>query len=171
MQYVVPHAPGFCILVRREVHEAIGGFDETLVLAEDHDYVQRAAQLGKFRVLQSAPMPTSMRRVEKEGLVGLAFKYVYSEVFVITGQPIKKVPFEYELLRSIGRRGAVKIGLDKVREACVLGEPLERRPNATSSPAFRSGRPRADSIEMLLHDLTPTKSGAARLRGARIELA
>ncbi len=96
MQYVAPHAPGFCIMVRRDVHERIGGFDETVVLAEDHEYVQRAAEVGKFRILNSAPMRTSMRRIEKEGLVTLAFKYLYSELYVVTGRPVKSVPFEYE---------------------------------------------------------------------------
>ena len=96
MQYVAPHAPGFCILVRRDVHEAIGGFDETVVLAEDHDYVQRAAEHGKFRVLRSTSVATSMRRIEKEGLVRLAFKYLYCELYVVTGRPIREVPFDYE---------------------------------------------------------------------------
>ena len=96
MQYVVPHAPGFCILIRRSVHEAIGGFDETVVLAEDHDYVQRAAEQGKFRVLRSAVVATSMRRIEKEGLAQLAFKYLYCELYVVAGKPIREVPFDYE---------------------------------------------------------------------------
>jgi hypothetical protein len=96
MQYVAPHAPGFCILVRRDVHEAIHGFDETVVLAEDHDYVQRAAEHGRFRVLRSVTVATSMRRIEKEGLVRLAFKYLYCELYVVTGRPIREVPFDYE---------------------------------------------------------------------------
>ena len=96
MQYVAPHAPGFCILVRRDLHEAIGGFDETVVLAEDHDYVQRAAERGKFRVLHSVMVATAMRRIEKEGLVRLAFKYLYCELYVVSGRPIHKVPFDYE---------------------------------------------------------------------------
>ncbi len=96
MQYVAPHAPGFCILVRREVHETIGGFDETVVLAEDHDYVQRAAGQGTFRVLRNCMVGTSMRRIEKEGLVRLAFKYLYCELYVVTGRPIREVPFDYE---------------------------------------------------------------------------
>jgi len=99
MQYVVPHAPGFCILIRRRIHEAIGGFDETVVLAEDHDYVQRAAEQGKFRVLRSAVVATSMRRIEKEGLVQLAFKYLYCELYVVAGKPIREVPFDYEFAR------------------------------------------------------------------------
>lgn len=95
-QLIAPHAPGFCIMIRRELHERIGGFDETVVLAEDHEYVSRAAELGKFRILRSAPMRTSMRRIEKEGLITLAFKYIYSEVYVLSGRPIKEIPFEYE---------------------------------------------------------------------------
>jgi glycosyltransferase involved in cell wall biosynthesis len=96
MQYVAPHAPGFCILIKRDVHEAIDGFDETVVLAEDHDYVQRAAEKGTFRILRSYRVGTSMRRIEKEGLVRLAFKYLYCELYVVTGRPIREVPFDYE---------------------------------------------------------------------------
>ena len=36
------------------------------------------------------------RRIEKEGLVRLAFKYLYCEVYVVTGRPIREVPFDYE---------------------------------------------------------------------------
>lgn len=96
MQYVSPHAPGFCMLTRRETHEAIHGFDEEVLLAEDHDYAQRAAKLGKFRILRCMPVRTSMRRIEKEGILQLAFKYVYCELHVVAGQKIYDVPFDYE---------------------------------------------------------------------------
>ncbi len=96
MQYVVPHAPGFFILVRRDVHERIGGFDESLALAEDHDYVSRASEHGKFRVLRCCPVVASMRRIEKEGLLRLAFMYLYCEIHVVAGIPIREVPFDYE---------------------------------------------------------------------------
>lgn len=119
MQYVAPHAPGFCILVCRDVHERIGGFDETVVLAEDHEYVQRAAEVGKFRILRSAPMRTSMRRIEKEGLVTLAFKYLYSELYAVTGTPIKKLPFEYEFAAFESREQ-----LDRLAEP-IASLPIE----------------------------------------------
>jgi len=35
---LMPHIPGFCIFVRKSVHNRIGGFDERIKLAEDHDY-------------------------------------------------------------------------------------------------------------------------------------
>lgn len=96
MQYAQPHAPGFCLLLARATHEAIGGFDEEVLLAEDHDYAQRAARLGKFRILRCMPVRTSMRRIEKEGILQLAFKYVYCELHVVAGQKIYDVPFDYE---------------------------------------------------------------------------
>ena len=93
---VSPRAPGFCIFARRAVHQAIAGFDETLKMSEDHDYVRRAAQHGEFGLLTSARMPVSMRRLEKEGLIGLALKYLWCEMYALAGKPIRSMPFEYE---------------------------------------------------------------------------
>ena len=96
VQHISPHAPGYCIFCRRAIHEAIGGFDEKVKLAEDHDYVQRAAQLGEFGVLTHARIAVSMRRIEKEGLARLAFKYLWCEMYALAGKPIYSTPFEYE---------------------------------------------------------------------------
>jgi len=96
VQYFSPHAPGFCILIRRDVHQAIGGFDEEVKLAEDHEYVQRAARVGEFGVLKHARIPVSMRRLEKEGITKLALKYMWCEMYALAGKPIYSTPFEYE---------------------------------------------------------------------------
>lgn len=96
MRPISPHAPGSCVLCLRSVHETIGGFDESLKLAEDHDYVQRAAVHGGFAVLTDVAMPTSMRRIESEGLFALSLKYLWSEMHAITGRPMHEIPFEYE---------------------------------------------------------------------------
>ncbi len=93
---ILPHAPGFCILVRREAHRGINGFDEDVVLAEDHDYVQRASKMGfKFGLLRSYPIAVSVRRLEKTGRLALALKYVYAEMYMLTKGPIKDPLFEY----------------------------------------------------------------------------
>lgn len=159
MQYVVPHAPGFCILVRRDVHEQIGGFDESVVLAEDHEYVQRAAMVGKFRILRSAPMPTSMRRIEKEGLVTLSFKYLYSELFVVTGRPVKEIPFEYEFAAfDRDKRETVEVGLEKARERlAAIGDPLAEfsARGVERLKALGDTELTAEKIERLLRELTP----------------
>jgi glycosyltransferase involved in cell wall biosynthesis len=117
MQYVSPHAPGFCMLTRKATHDAIHGFDEEVLLAEDHDYAQRAAKLGKFRILRAMPVRTSMRRIEKEGILQLAFKYVYCELHVVARQKIYDVPFDYEFA-AFGEkdRGVALQAVDELRE-------------------------------------------------------
>jgi len=97
VQPFAPHALGCCLLVKREVHFKIGGFDEALCMAEDHDYAQRAADVGEFAVLTRTRIPVSMRRLEKEGLTQLAFKYLWCEMHALAGKPIYDTPFEYEL--------------------------------------------------------------------------
>lgn len=96
VQRLAPHAAGSCILVRRDVHERIGGFDETLALAEDHDYVRRAAKCGIFRIFRGVTIPVSMRRVAQEGRFRLGLKYAYCELRTLAGRPIRRIPFQYE---------------------------------------------------------------------------
>ncbi|MBC7226158.1 MAG: glycosyltransferase [Thermoflexales bacterium] len=96
MQPVLPYAPGFCILVRRSLHEKIGGFDETLWMSEDIDYVRRAARCGRFGVLTSTCIPVSMRRFRKEGMLRTGAKYLWCEMQMLRGKPVRKIPFKYE---------------------------------------------------------------------------
>ncbi len=96
LQSVSPRAPGWCIFVRREVHRAIDGFDESVRLGEDHDYVRRAARHGRFGVLRSVRIPVSMRRLEEDSRVRLALNYVWTEAHAFAGKPVRRVPFEYE---------------------------------------------------------------------------
>lgn len=94
-----PHAPGFCIFSRRNAHNEIHGFDEDVIFAEDHDYVQRAAKQGHlFGILRSHSIGVSVRRLEKDGRLGIAVKYVYSEFRMMTTGAIKgDIPFKYEM--------------------------------------------------------------------------
>jgi len=90
---VWPHAQGFCIFVKKHAHEEIGGFDETVVFAEDHDYVQRAEKAGyRFRVLRAYPIAVSVRRLEKDGRLGIAIKYVLAELHMMGGGSFKELP-------------------------------------------------------------------------------
>jgi glycosyltransferase involved in cell wall biosynthesis len=95
VQPITPHAPGCCILVRRDLHRRIDGFDASALMAEDHDYVQRAARHGRFAVLTDVRVPVSTRRLEREGLPTLAFKYLWCEMHALTGKPVRTVPFRY----------------------------------------------------------------------------
>jgi glycosyltransferase involved in cell wall biosynthesis len=97
-QRFYPHAPGLCILAKRHMHEGIKGFDEEVVFAEDHEYVQRAHRLGKrFRVMTSHPIQSSVRRFDKDGRMGIAMKYLFGEIRMVVKGPFKKMPFKYEM--------------------------------------------------------------------------
>ncbi|MFA6018463.1 MAG: glycosyltransferase [Patescibacteria group bacterium] len=93
---VRPHAPGCCILIRRSLHEAIGGFDETIVLAEDHDYALRASKCGVFGVLDSVKVFTSTRRQERDRRFFLIMKYLLAELHILFIGPIRHDKFKYE---------------------------------------------------------------------------
>jgi glycosyltransferase involved in cell wall biosynthesis len=95
-QFTEPHAPGFCIIVSRRLFNRVGGFDESLKLAEDHNLVKRASQFRALRVLNSAKVQVSVRRLEKEGRVKLISKYLAVELYRIVLGEIKTDLFEYE---------------------------------------------------------------------------
>jgi glycosyltransferase involved in cell wall biosynthesis len=95
---VRPHAPGSCIIVRRQAHEHVGGFNERVVFAEDMEYSQRIARAGfRFRMMRSQPINVSVRRLDKDGRWSIAGKYLYSEAYMMLKGPIMdETPFEYE---------------------------------------------------------------------------
>jgi glycosyltransferase involved in cell wall biosynthesis len=94
---VKPHAPGFCIFSKKETHELMGGFDEKIKFAEDHDYAARASKISGFDLLQSVRIPVSTRRLDKEGRLGISIKYLAAEMYLIVVGPIYTNLFEYKL--------------------------------------------------------------------------
>ena len=80
---VYPHAPGCCIFSNSETHRRINGFDETITLAEDHDYVLRASKTGTFRLLRNIRVPISVRRLELDGRLSTSLKYIAIEAHLI----------------------------------------------------------------------------------------
>ena len=95
-QYFYPHAPGFCIIIKRSIHEQVGGFDEKLTLAEDHDYVKRAKKLGKFRILKKVKILVSVRRLDSDGRINVSAKYVLVEVYRLLVGEIETDIFKYK---------------------------------------------------------------------------
>ena len=96
VQRMLPHIPGFFVLVRRSVHEKIGGFDETLRFAEDHEYARRASHVGKFGFLMSARVPVSTRRLDKEGRMTIAVKYILGEMYLLKEGRVPPGAMEYD---------------------------------------------------------------------------
>lgn len=62
-----PKAFGFCIFVTKRLFQRVNGFDESIYVAEDNDFVKRASVFRKLHYLSSACIMVSIRRFEKEG--------------------------------------------------------------------------------------------------------
>lgn len=92
---VRPHAHGSCMVVKRTLHEQIGGFDEAARLCEDHEYAQRAAKEGKFGFLDSVKIGLNTRRLDHEGRLKLLLKYMLAEFHLLVIGPIHHDAFSY----------------------------------------------------------------------------
>ncbi|MFA6131617.1 MAG: glycosyltransferase [Patescibacteria group bacterium] len=90
------HAPGFCIFARKAKHDAINGFDETIIFCEDHEYAKRCRRCGKFGYLNSVKIPVSVRRLDRDGRLNIALKYTLGELYIFTIGPIRRNIFKYE---------------------------------------------------------------------------
>ena len=97
---VFPHAPGFCMFVRRDLHEKLGGFDESVVFCEDHDYARRFRSVGTFGFLRSTKIPVSIRRLDRDGRINIAIKYLLAELHLAFLGPIRHNHFRYSFGHS-----------------------------------------------------------------------
>lgn len=89
-QVIDPHVPGWAILVRKEIHEKIGGFDETPAFREDHEYISRVRRVGKVRFLKTEPILVSTRRFATEGTLRTLGIYLLTEL----ARPFGRIPYE-----------------------------------------------------------------------------
>lgn len=92
---ILPHAGGAFIMATREVHEAIGGFDESMTFCEDHMYVRAAAKKARFGILRSTRLPMSVRRLDKDGRLNILVKFTLAELHLIFLGPIRDDKFNY----------------------------------------------------------------------------
>lgn len=94
-QFFFPQAAGHCIVIDRRIHNKIGGFNERIRVAEDLDYVKRAAKEGKFRYLENVKVPVLMRRLDREGRMNMAVKYALIGLYFSLFGGIKSDVFKY----------------------------------------------------------------------------
>jgi glycosyltransferase involved in cell wall biosynthesis len=96
MEKIYPHAPGSCILIKKSLHQKIGGFNEKLKLAEDHEYIKRAQKLGDYRVLKEIKLFVSVRRLEADGRINVSGKYLLCEFYRLLMGEIETDIFKYK---------------------------------------------------------------------------
>lgn len=95
---VWPVADGRNMYIKREVFEKNGGFDEDIVIGEDHEIVQRVVKKGgKFIFLDNPKIYNSARRFHKEGRRNFTLKMVRSFFHVLkNGYKNNPVEIEYK---------------------------------------------------------------------------
>jgi hypothetical protein len=94
MQKIYPHCVGSCVISTKQVHKKIKGFDETVTMAEDNDYVNRARKYGKYGMINQSVL-VSPRRFEKEGRFKMGLKYMMVFFYRIFFGEIKTDIFKY----------------------------------------------------------------------------
>jgi len=82
--------------VSRRVFEAVGGFDESLKLAEDHDFVRRAAEHAPLVFLEKVRLTVSVRRYRKEGRLDYMRKVVQVTLHRARHGEIRDDTFDYD---------------------------------------------------------------------------
>ena len=71
-KYIWPAGLGSSIYTTRKIFDQIGGFDESLAIWEDVDYIKRAIKAGaRFTVLRQPRIYLSTRRFEVEGRINI----------------------------------------------------------------------------------------------------
>ncbi len=87
-QFISPYGAQ-AILVRKELHQKVKGFDESIDIGEDHFYMRQIAKIGKVRYLHTKPLLFSARRMEKEGRLLLYSKFIYTGAHMTFLGPVK----------------------------------------------------------------------------------
>lgn len=94
LENILPHGGDFMI-ARKELHEKIGGFDKEVKMSEDHEYMRRGAEVGRFGLLRSIKTITSPRRYEQDGWIKICAKFVACELYMVFVGPVKSDIFVF----------------------------------------------------------------------------
>jgi len=93
-QNFLPHATE-AVLVKKEIHQKMGGFDEEIKIGEDHAYARAAKKYGKFGFIKTEPVLTSSRRFEQNGRLKTYLKYLLAGVYMFFLGDVKSDIFKY----------------------------------------------------------------------------
>jgi len=84
------------IIVKKEAYDQVGGFDESVSLAEDVHFVQQAAKLGKFGIIPGVKVYMPLRRFEKDGYLSTGLKYLACGVHMALIGPARHIKYDFD---------------------------------------------------------------------------
>lgn len=86
------------MIIEKFFFNIIGGFNEKLFIAEDHELIQRISQWGvEVKFIQEAKTYFSLRRMKKEGQIKFFYKYFVSTARRIFSGEIKNKIYDYQM--------------------------------------------------------------------------
>lgn len=132
-----PRIPGYCILIRRNIFEKIGGFDETIQVAEDHDLVKRATELTDLSVLRSTYIKVSVRRFVKEGRIPYIGKSIQIELYRSLNGEITDGSIEYQFGNFEENNRTKKAFIKLEKKINKIDEKLNRQLKRTEANSKR----------------------------------
>jgi len=94
LQKIVPYGTA-AALIKKELYQQIGGYDEKVVFLEDSVFLKKAAQQGKFGMLKSSHLFFSQRRFQEKGWLKTYLKIGLGVFYTFLFGPIKKDIFRY----------------------------------------------------------------------------
>ncbi len=97
------------ILVKKEIHEKIQGFDEGITLGEDHAYSREAAKIAKFGFLKLSKLTLLPRRFEHEGWLRISAKYYFCNLYNIFFGNVRSNIFRYDLKKRKEKKKRLKL--------------------------------------------------------------
>lgn len=93
-----PFSLGGSLIFEKNYFRYLGGFNEKLYLAEDHEIVQRAKKNGiTCVILKKIGVNVSLRRFKREGRIELLRKYLIATIHTIANGAIEKKLFDYKM--------------------------------------------------------------------------
>ncbi|NCO89151.1 hypothetical protein AUK04_01255 [Candidatus Roizmanbacteria bacterium CG2_30_33_16] len=93
-----PFSSGGNMIWEKNFFSLVGGFDEKLFLAEDHNIIGKAVSWGVHaRYLDGIKIVFSLRRIEKEGNLRLYYKYIIATAYMVLKKKIDKKIFDYPM--------------------------------------------------------------------------
>ena len=93
-----PFSSGGNIIVEKNFFYLIGGFNDKLFLAEDHDLIQKAHQWGvKAKLSPKIKVKFNLRRMKREGRLVFLYKSLLSTFHVLIKGKITKKIFDYPM--------------------------------------------------------------------------
>ncbi|MDR0495451.1 MAG: glycosyltransferase [Treponema sp.] len=155
-----PKAFGCSIFVTKRLFQRAGGFDETIYVAEDNDFVKRASMYRGLRYLSSAYIMVSIRRFEKEGRFAYMKKGIKLNLYRIFRGEIRNdevVKYEFDAFDKPETKEDSDF-LDWLEKRMIKIEKKSRNFNSnitkqTNEAVQREMQPKLNDFSHLMEDL------------------